>query len=143
MTVSVTATGMTAISTTVEVETTSGVWFKLEKISGFTPPNAQVDQVDVTHLESTDGVREFIPGLTTLGDASIPMNYIPGSDTDTYIVAWRVTNDVRRVRVTYPTGVVDIFPAFPTGYSPELGDGSTKSTATLALKAAGAFEARS
>jgi len=133
----ITDDGMIGFDSTVEVETTTGVWFELGLVGNVTPPNEQVDEVDITHMKSPDATRQFIQGLANPGDMTMDINYVPGNDTDEYIIAWRASRETRNVRITYPTDVVDTFPAFVKGYAPSLAVGD-KSGAQLTLKVAGA-----
>lgn len=127
-----------AFDVTLEVEDApgSGVFVALAEITNVTPPNAQVDDVEVTHMTSPGRAKEFKPGLTDYGEAEFEMNWIPSSVTDTFIRAWRADGTTRSTRVTYPEGETDTFPAYPRGYQTgaQIGD---KLSATLTLKVAG------
>lgn len=133
----ITDPGMIGYGTTVEVNTTGTTWFKIGLLASATPPNETVDQVDVTHMESPDRTRQFIAGLRDLGDVTLSINYVPGNLTDEYVLEWRSSGETRPVRITYPTDVIDTFPAFPTGYTPTLA-AADKASADLKLKVAGA-----
>lgn len=133
---SITDRGMIGYGAVVRVKLGAD-WTTLGGVANITPPNESVDQVDITTMDSPDRTREFIPGLRDLGDMTISINYVPGNDTDEYVLAWRSAGDVRDVEITYPTGVKDTFPGFPTGYSPTLAT-ADKSSADLKLKVAGA-----
>ncbi len=124
---------------TLEAETSSGsgVFTELAEITNVTPPNAQVNDVEVTHMKSPGRAREFRPGLTDYGTATFEMNWIPSSATDNFILAWRADGSTRAVKVTYPDGEVDTFPAYPQGYETGAQIGE-KLSATLTLKVAGA-----
>lgn len=137
MPVSLTDPGMIGYDSLVEVETSPGVWFAMGLAGNITPPNESVDQVDVTHMKSPNRTKQFISGLRDPGEMSMSINYVPGNDTDNYVLAWRSAGDTRNTRITYPTGVKDTFPAFPLGFSPTLAT-ADKATADLRLKVAGA-----
>lgn len=127
-----------AIGITFEVETAtdSGVFFQFEELTNVVPPQSTVEQIDVTHMESPGRYREFIPGYADGGEMTIEMNYIPGSDTDDFILAWQIAGEVRSTRITYPALQTDTTPATVQGYAPTMSVGE-KMAATLTLKVAG------
>lgn len=99
-----------------------------------TPPSATDDQQEATHSQSPNGYREFVPGLTDGGEASFEMNYIPGSETDRFILSLRGKRLI--AYLIWPNGVQCIFRCSRSGYEP---DASVEdvSTATLTLKVSG------
>lgn len=111
-------------------------WTELLEVFDMTPPNPQTDQVDRTHYKSPNRTREFVSGLTDLGSLSLSMNYIPGSATDLFILAWRASAENRKTRLVYASGVKQTVPAFPLGYTRGI-PLDDKMTAELELKAAG------
>lgn len=50
----------------------------LTDVRNFVPPQIVVDEVEVTHYESTGAYREFIAGLKDAGQATGTINYNPG-----------------------------------------------------------------
>jgi hypothetical protein len=129
--------------TTFSIESTDspGDYIEFGEIIDVTPPNAQVDQVEVTHMQSPDRVKEFIAGLTDYGDMSVTMNYIPSSATDDLILAWRTSGATRSLKILYPSAnsprPYDTFNGFILGYA--ITDPvADKMTATLTIKVAGA-----
>lgn len=131
---------MIGYGTIVSVEdgASPGGFFDLGEVTNVTPPNESVDQVDATHMQSPGRTREFIQGLIDPGEMSLDLNHIPGSDTDDFVVAWRVSGETRNVRITYPNNATETFPAFVLGYAPQA-DVADKMAATLTLKVAGAI----
>jgi hypothetical protein len=122
----------------VEVETSTGVWFKLGEVTNVTPPNESVDVIDGTHMESPNRTREFIQGLIDPGDFSVDVNWVPGGATDDYVIAWRVSGETRNTRITTNNDTTYTFPAFPTGWTPQM-SATDKMAATLTCKVAGAI----
>lgn len=116
-----------------ETAASSGVYFTFEEVTDLTPPNSSVDVIDVTHMGSANRTREFIQGLIDPGTMSVTMNYVPGSDTDEYILAWRAAAEVRSCKIEHENGTVQTLSAFPTGYAPSL-PMADKMSATLELK---------
>lgn len=107
-----------AFDITVEVEDAegSGVFVELDEVKSVTPPNASVNDVEVTHMKSPGRAREFKPGLTDYGTWSFEGNWIIGSATDLFIRAWRAAGETRSTRLTYPDGDTQTFPSYPQGY---------------------------
>ncbi|MFZ5719201.1 MAG: phage tail tube protein [Pseudomonadota bacterium] len=128
-----------AFEVTLEVETSegSGVYTELAEITNITPPSATINDVEVTHMKSPGRAREFKPGLTDYGTATFEMNWIPGSATETFILAWRAAGETRSVRLTYgDTLEVDTFPAYPQSWErgAQIGE---KMSGSLTVKVAG------
>ncbi|MFN4176423.1 phage tail tube protein [Phenylobacterium sp.] len=123
-------------TTTFYVETTAGSspsFTKLGEVTAISPPGATTDAVDVTHMESADGIREFIPGLTDPGEVSLTLNWIPGDTTDDFILAW---SDKRACKIRFPNGVTWTFDGFKTSFQPDT-PMDDKMTAELTVKASG------
>lgn len=99
-----------------------------------TPPSDKDDQVDATHFQSPNRYREFIPGLTDAGEASVEMNYVPGSATDRFLNSVKGKRLI--VRLTFPNGVQIIFMASRASYEKSTPN-DDKMTATLTLKVSG------
>jgi predicted secreted protein len=109
------------------------------EVTNITLPALARDAVDATHTESTDGWREFIPGLKDGGEVSVEMNFVSGSATDSLIRRQFDMDNLSLVRISTPesppTDVIT-FSAVATGYEVEdpLDD---KIAATLTLKVSG------
>jgi predicted secreted protein len=128
------------VGISVESAAGSGVFIEIAEVTNVTPPSDTVDDIDATHMKSPGRVREFISGLSDPGDMSLDGNYIPGSDTDAFIVAWRLSGETRAVRIVYPADLDvthDQFPAYVKSYVPTMAIGE-KMGFTLGLKVAGA-----
>ena len=85
----------------------------LGEIFNITPPSANLDMIDVTHMQSPSRTREFISGLIDPGECSFELNYIPDSTGDIElreILALGIGVDRRRqCRIRYPNGVTTTF----------------------------------
>src|SRR3546814_13366979 len=57
------------------------VFTNVAELIDLSTPSMTKDQVEATHTDSTDGFREFIPGLKDGGEFSATMNFIPGNAT--------------------------------------------------------------
>lgn len=85
--------------TTVEFSEDSGAtWFKLLGIQDVEIPFGEADEVEVTHMESPNRTREFIAGLKTTSDITIPGLYVAGSTTDVKIKTLHVSGDTIQIR---------------------------------------------
>jgi predicted secreted protein len=73
--------------------TSPDVFITLGEITAINGPNFAADAVDVTHMQSTDGFREFIPGLRDAGEFSGDVNYNP---TDSGMIAFLETIGTKR-----------------------------------------------
>ena len=118
----------------------SEVFSDIAEVLSISPPSQSVDIIDVTHLKSTDRVREFIAGMIDPGEVSIEMNFVPGSAADTAIQALEGLSTTTNFRVTFPDGtsgsVTWIFAGFLSGYEPAIPSGE-KMTANVTFKVTG------
>lgn len=108
----------------------------LAEITSVTPPPIKRDIIDVTHMDSPDGWREFIAGLKDGGECSMDMNFVPGSGTDDLLIAMQIETEARPCRITFPNGAEWKFDAFCTGYTPTA-PVDDKMTATATFKVTG------
>lgn len=130
-----------AYGSTLEVETTAGsnTFTAIANITSVTKPNASVDEVETTTMESPNRAKQFEPGLTDYGSISYDINWNPSDATDVFIEAWRASGEVRAVRVTYgETTAEDTFPAFVSGYEAGASAPGEVLKGTLTLRVAGA-----
>jgi len=136
----VASAALIGFDTKIEVETVAGtlVYTEMGEVRSANKPNAQVDQVEVTHMGSPNRTKEFISGLTDGQDITIGMNWVPGNATDLFLEAWRSGGNERRsVRITTPNNKTYTFPAFMLGYSGTIPLAEAME-AELSLKVAGA-----
>lgn len=114
-------------------------WVGIGLITSLTPPSDTVDQIEITHMQSPNRAKQYIAGLSDPGEMSMDINYMPGSVTDEFILAWRASGETRESRIKYPatTSLVDTFPTFVSSYVPNI-PVNDKMSATLGLKVAGA-----
>jgi len=95
----------------------------------------QVDQVDVTHMQSGRR-KEYIAGLIDGTEGSIPVNYVPDNVTDALVRDWISTGEQRNLRFTYPNLVTETFLAIGTGWRRSAPVGG-KMAAVLSYKKSG------
>lgn len=118
-----------------EISTDGGsTWDSPGEVNSLTPPAFAVDAIDVTHMQSVNGTREFIPGLMDPGEASVEMNFKPGSEGEALILS--VLRTKIKARCTFPAGETVTFDAIITGYAPAV-PMDDKMTATLTVKVSG------
>lgn len=84
------------------LDSTSDVLTQLSEIISVALPNSQQEDVEATHMASTNRRREFIAGLIDDGEGSIEMNYVPGSATDVLIRAALSDGVTRDYKVVLP-----------------------------------------
>ena len=110
----------------------------LAEVFNLTPPSDTADIIDVTHMQSPNRTREFIEGLIDPGECSFEMNFIPGSDADDAIQAWKLAGGRKNCRITWPNGVTWTFAGILTGYEPAAPT-EDKMTATVTIKVTGSY----
>lgn len=131
----------------IETGVGTGVYTELFEVYDCKPPEFAIGQEDVTHYQSPNRTKEYIPKLTDPGTAMAAMNFYAGSVTDLRINALRVAGTVLRHRITFPNGYTFTFPASVSAYvrTPPL-DGKQSAEMTVqvsgsVVEAAGAIAA--
>jgi predicted secreted protein len=79
-------------------------WTTVAEVRNITPPSFARDAQDATHTESTEGWREFIPGLKDAGEMSCELNLVPDSDTMDLILAQFASDELTHVRILFADG---------------------------------------
>lgn len=98
-----------------EIETTSGVWFRIPKPTEIPLPSRQKDEHEITNLDSSD--KEFEAGLGDGGDLTVPFFVTEdGGTVDEYCEDWCDAADTRNVRITGPSGRTRTFAGFGKNY---------------------------
>lgn len=103
-----------SIGVTLEVSNgpdTGAAYTEVGEVIDVTPPEDSVELVDVTHQKSPGRRKEFKSGFTEGGEGSFTLNWIPGQATDVFCRNWRLSGENRYVRITYPNGAVETWPA--------------------------------
>jgi hypothetical protein len=129
----------------IESDDSPNVYTELAEIKSITPPSSNVDQIDVTHMQSPDRRREFISGLIDSGECSFEMNFIPGSASDLRLfelLNLPVGESRRRsCRITFPNNATYTFDAELQNYEPQAEvDGAMVATVTWKVTGAVVFE---
>lgn len=120
-----------------EISTDGGSnWDEIAEVFSITPPSSAVDIVDVTHMQSPGRDREFILGLNDPGEASMELNFVPGSATDDMLLDIKAAYEPVKCRITWPNSVVWTFDGLLTGYEPAAPN-DDKMTATVTFKVTG------
>jgi predicted secreted protein len=125
-------------------DTSPDLFVQMAEVKSITPPSINVDQVEVTHMQSPGQFREFISGLMDGGEASFEMNFIPGATSDDRLFELlNLPTGVSRrraMRISYPNGVTWSFNAEVTGYEPTVPFDDAM-TATVTVKVSGGITA--
>jgi predicted secreted protein len=83
------------------------VFTKIAELIDLSPPSLAKDSVEMTHTDSPDGFREFIPGLKDGGEFTATVNLVPGAATQ-HNASGGALNDyinettARNWRITFP-----------------------------------------
>lgn len=80
----------------------SGVYVRIAEIDDITPPNEKADVLDATNFDSENGYKEFILGMTDPGDLKLSMNLVPGSASETLLLAAKASRAAYSGRITFP-----------------------------------------
>jgi len=75
-------------------------WTTLAEIQDFEWPQNEADEHEATNMASPNRTKEFIAGLVDNGEVTIPMNWVPGSDTDDLLVAIQATGELVQIEIT-------------------------------------------
>lgn len=113
------------------------------EVTSVTPPALARDAVDATHTASTEGWRDFIPGLKDAGEASFEMNFVPDGEAVDLIMTAFNSNDVQDFQITFPDGSPGTqwqFKGIITAFEPEAPvDDKIMATVTVKLTGKPAF----
>ena len=110
---------------------------KVAEVTAITPPGQTRDTIDATHLESPDGVKEFIGGLIEGGEASITINF-EAEQAIALQTRFATDGGAADYRITFPKGTHALdFAGVATEFT--LGEivGDDKMSATFNIKASG------
>lgn len=110
-------------------------------------PQEDVDEHEVTHLQSPNRRKEFIAGLRDGGEFTASLNYVPGSATDLLLTAALEAGTTRKIRIVVPddsgTGAADwniVTSAFVKKYAPDNMEPNAPIVATATFRVTGASE---
>jgi predicted secreted protein len=79
-------------------------WTSVGEVTNITPPSYARDAQDATHTESTEGWREFIPGLKDAGEVSCELNLVPDSTTVDLVLAQFNSDTLTQARILFADG---------------------------------------
>lgn len=110
-------------------------FFELELLNDLEAPDEQVDEHETTNMKSPGRRKQFIAGLIDSGELSIPMNYIPRSETHQKLTEIKATGEEVIIEMTLgATGEPEWFTGFLKGYGRTAPvNGKMAATATFRL----------
>ena len=114
-----------------EAATTATV--QLAGIKSVNIPPLSADKVDVTHQDSPDMLREYIPGMLDQGELSIELGWTPGMAAEDVIRTMMIGRETRYMEVRFTglsTAVKYAGRAFFTGFEPSPGSVGDEMTAS-------------
>lgn len=92
-------------------------FFKLDLVGDLEAPDEEVDEHETTHMESPGRRKQFIAGLIDSGELTVPMNYIPGSETHTKLTQIKASGEEVIIELTLGAGATpESFTGFLKGY---------------------------
>lgn len=118
----------------------SGTTFtELMHVKGFTLPSSVREQIDATHLKSAGRRPTKVAGMYQDSDIAVKLNYRPGTDTDTKLLAAVNAGTEIDADLGIPINGVIVMRAtckvVVTGYSPdEITTGLMTASATLSVR---------
>lgn len=93
---------------------------ELGEVTEITPGEATTERVQATHMQSPGRRHEYISGMIDSGEASVTLNWIPGSTTDTTLRGLLASGATQEHTIVFPNGVSVTFDAVVTGFSKAL-----------------------
>lgn len=88
---------------------------ELAEVISIGGPSESADEIDVTHLRSAGGYREFIASFKDGGEFTLECNFIPGNTTQQAMDADFQSGNKKNRRITYPDGSYHSFLAWVKG----------------------------
>ena len=110
---------------------------QVAEVFNVTPGEATADRIDATHYQSPDRRREYISGLIDPGEASIELNWEPGSNTDVLLRDLFTSGATVEHRITFPNNVTLTYDASIIGFSKAI-PLDDRMTATITVAVSGA-----
>lgn len=106
--------GISSQGTYIEVGDGSSpqVWSEIPECRTIPGPSGKSDEIDMTHLRSVGGRKEFIQSFKDTDDLALSCAYIPGNVIQAQLRADYGTGLVREYRKTYPNGSTDQFSGY-------------------------------
>jgi hypothetical protein len=85
-------------------------------------------------MQSPNGRKQFIPGMTDSGEVSVPLNYVPGNATDVLLQSLRASREEVLIEFTIgEDGTPETYSGFLKGYS-RTAPVNDKATATVTFR---------
>jgi predicted secreted protein len=111
----------------------------ISEVISIEPPDAQADDIEVTHFESPGGYKEYIRGMLDAGEVSFSVNWDPTNRaTHAQIRTDKASGLVHNYRLVFPGAIETItFPAYVKGLKRNDEPGAAI-TADVTLKVTGA-----
>ena len=88
---------------------------EIAEVASIGGPNETSDEIEVTHLRSTGGYREFLQSFKDGGELPLVMNFIPGDGTQDSLTGLRAefqTGAKKNYQITFPDTTTCTFEAF-------------------------------
>ena len=95
-------------------ESAPSTYTSLAEVLSVTPPTISVETVDVTHMASDDGFREYIASLKDGGEVTVNMNYVEASAT---LLTTLVLAGLETFKITFPGSSTYTFSGIPTAFA--------------------------
>jgi len=103
---------------------TPEVFTSIAEITELTPPSMERDDIDVSSNSSSDGYREFIPGMRDGGEVEMTANWLPTNATQDAVTGVLSTfndNLLHNYKIVLPNSLATIaFSGFVTAFEMEL-----------------------
>lgn len=130
----VASAAVTGFGATFAYESGLGVFTTLGEVVSITPPNWTRETVDVTHMASDSGYREFIGSLCDGGESTVTMNYVEAGMT---LLHTLLDAGVETFRIVIPGASTVTFTAIPTGVTVDDLVVDDKVTMSMTMKVTG------
>lgn len=126
----------------IESATSTGTFTTIPEVSKLGCPNQKFDILDVTSHDSSDGVREFIPGLIDGENATAEVNFVPTNGLHQQVRDDALGRTLRNFEIIFPgsgAGSELDFAAYIVGISPQADAGAVLKE-TITCKVTGVQE---
>jgi len=101
---------------------------RVAKVRNITGPDIDVDDIDVTSMDSSSGFREFLPGLADGGEVGLDLIL----EEDELALLFSYVRTMREWKVTFSSGATWTFNGYLKGLTQSINhDGAIEGTATI------------
>lgn len=96
---------------------TPGVFDTIAQVANITPPQSEIDDVEIEELDPVDAYKRFLPGLVDGGEVSLTLNFDGKNTGHQNLLNDHQTRATRNYRVVLPDNTTWAFSGYVKSFS--------------------------